>query len=327
MSVNELKIIAQARAVLEIEARSIADLSERIQQPFVKACEFILNCQGRIIVTGMGKSGHVGRKIAATLASTGTPAHFVHPAEASHGDIGMITRQDVVLALSNSGETDEILKILPVIKRLGVVLITLTGAPHSTLAKLANINLDVSIQREACPLGLAPTASTTAALAMGDALALSILDARGFTAADFAFSHPGGRLGRQLLIKIEDVMLTDAAIPRVVENTPLKDAVVEMTRKRLGMTTVVKKDDENTLVGIYTDGDLRRTLEKGLDIHNISISEVMTKNFKTILVGTLAIEALRIMEACKITALPVLNTQNALVGALNIHDLFRANVL
>ncbi|HIP53293.1 MAG TPA: KpsF/GutQ family sugar-phosphate isomerase [Chromatiales bacterium] len=312
-------------AVLEQEAEAVAALQERIDDSFVHACSHMLHCKGRIVVLGMGKSGHVGGKIAATLASTGSPAFFVHPGEASHGDLGMITAQDVVLALSNSGETGEILTILPLIRRLGVPLIAMTGKPSSTLAVEADVHLDVSVAREACPLGLAPTASTTATLAMGDALAVALLEARGFTAEDFARSHPGGTLGRRLLLHISDIMRTGDAIPRVEQSTPLKEALVEMSRKGLGMTAVL--DAEGCLQGIYTDGDLRRTLDRAVDIHATLVEEVMTRNCKTANPDMLAAEALQIMEKNKINALLILDQEGRLAGALNMHDLLRAGVV
>lgn len=327
MSENEQKLISLGLAVLEIEAQAITELTKRIDQKFAAACQILLNCEGRVVVTGMGKSGHIGKKISATLSSTGTPSFFLHPAEASHGDIGMITRKDVVLALSNSGETEEIIHILPLIKRLDIPFIALTGVSNSTLAKMADINIDVSVNQEACPLGLAPTASTTASLAMGDALAIALLEVRGFTADDFAKSHPAGRLGRRLLLKIEDVMHIGSAIPSVSEEALLSQALIEMTQKRLGMTTVVKSGHPDTLIGIFTDGDLRRALDKNIDIHQTPIHTVMTKNFKTVSTFMLAAEAVNIMETYKITGLPVVNEQGKLVGAFNIHDLFRAGVM
>lgn len=314
-----------AIAVLETEAAAVRDLAARVDEAFVRACDHMLGCRGRIVVTGMGKSGHIGDKIAATLASTGSPAFFVHPGEASHGDLGMITAQDVVLALSNSGETDEIVTILPLIKRLGVPLIALTGNPRSTLAREASVHIDVSVDKEACPLGLAPTASTTAALAMGDALAVALLEARGFTAEDFARSHPGGRLGRRLLLHVADIMHKDGATPLVREDTSLREALLEITRKGLGMTAVV--DADGRLVGIFTDGDLRRTLDKGIDLRTAGIREVMTPGGKSVRPEALAVEALKLMEDHKINALPVLDAERRVVGALNMHDLLRAGVV
>jgi len=312
-------------AVIQVEAQAIADLATRIDAHFVAACKVLFSCKGRIVVTGVGKSGHIGGKIAATLASTGTPAFFVHSGEASHGDLGMMTAQDVVLALSNSGETTEILAILPLIKRLNISLIALTGNPNSTLAKFATIHLDVSVKQEACPLGLAPTSSTTAALVMGDALAVSLLEARGFTRDDFAFSHPGGQLGRRLLLRVSDIMHTDSAIPKVRENTSVSGAILEMTTKKLGMTAVV--NSENELLGIFTDGDLRRLLGNNLSLPNGEIREVMTQNSKVIHADCLAAEAMQIMQQQKISALCVVDDQQKVCGALNMHDLIRAGIV
>ena len=323
---NDRKLQELALAVIDTEARAITGLADEINQPtFIQACHLMLACKGRVVVTGMGKSGHIAGKIAATLASTGTPAFFVHPGEASHGDLGMITTADVVLALSNSGETGEIVTILPLIKRLNVPLITLTGNPHSTLSRAATANINVRVDKEACPLGLAPTASTTASLAMGDALAIALLESRGFTEEDFARSHPGGTLGRRLLLLIDDLMHTGEAIPRVELTTPLSDALLEMTRKGLGMTAII--DTRGELAGIFTDGDLRRTIDNKVDLNEALISEVMTADCKTIHPGMLAAEALQIMDSTKINALPVVNENNELVGALNMHDLLRAGVV
>jgi len=319
------KLQQLGRAVLQTEADAVLALQQRVDDNFVAACRYMLACKGRIVVVGMGKSGHIGSKIAATFASTGSPAFFVHPGEASHGDLGMITPTDVVLAISNSGETDEILTILPLIKRLGVPLITLTGNPQSRMALAATANIDVSVKEEACPLGLAPTSSTTATLAMGDAMAVSLLEARGFTAEDFARSHPGGRLGRRLLLLIEEIMHTGSQIPRVRETVSLSEALVEMTRKGLGMTAVVDADDR--LVGIFTDGDLRRVLDRRIDIHQASINDVMTTGCKTVRQGMLAAEALQMMEEYKINGLLVVDEHGQLIGALNMHDLLRAGVV
>lgn len=315
-----------ARAVLNTEAQAVASLAPRIGAEFVKACELMLPCTGRIVVLGMGKSGHIGDKIAATLASTGSPAFFVHPGEASHGDMGMITRDDVVLALSNSGETNEILTILPLIKRLGIPFIALTGKADSTLAQAADAHLDVSVEKEACPLGLAPTSSTTAALAMGDALAVSLLQSRGFTADDFALSHPGGALGRRLLLHVEDIMHSGERVPLVTQTANLSEALQEMTRKSLGMTGVV--DSEGRLAGIFTDGDLRRILDHGeINIQQIMVSEVMSRQCKTTQPRLLAAEALRMMDQFKINALLVVDDEQKVIGALNMHDLLRAGVV
>jgi len=318
-------IIARGRRVLATEAEAVAALEHRLGDDFARACRLMLACEGRIVVTGMGKSGHVGSKIAATLASTGSPAFFLHPAEAIHGDIGMITAKDVVLALSNSGETDELLTILPVIKRLDVPLIALTGNHASTLARYATVTLDVSVPAEACPLNLAPTASTTATLAMGDALAVAMLEARGFTEEDFARSHPGGSLGRRLLLHVEEVMRRGDELPAVGPDTPLSAGLLEMSRKGLGMTTVV--DEHRKVLGIFTDGDLRRALDKLLDVHATPMSDVMTTRCKVARPRMLAAEAVHIMEQHRITALPVVDDDGVLVGALNVHDLLRAGVM
>lgn len=312
-------------AVIETELAAINALRDRIDESFVKACELMLNCEGRVVVTGMGKSGHIGNKIAATLASTGTPAFFVHPGEASHGDLGMITSKDVVLALSNSGETGEILTILPIIKRLQVPMISITGKPRSTLATEADINLDAAVQKEACPLGLAPTSSTTVALVLGDALAVALLDARGFTEEDFALSHPGGSLGRRLLLHVNDIMHTGDRIPQVPEHASLRDALLEITNKGLGMTAIVNQQQQ--VLGIYTDGDLRRTLDRNIDVHTAAVREVMTANCKTIHANILAAEALTVMQQNKINAMLVVDQNNTLIGALNMHDLLRAGVV
>lgn len=314
-----------ALRAIRIEREAIEALESRINGDFSRACEVIMACKGRVVVTGMGKSGHIGNKIAATLASTGTPAFFVHPGEASHGDLGMITPQDVVIAISNSGSTSEVVTILPLIKRMGAPLISMTGNPDSVLAQEAVANLDVSVAIEACPLGLAPTSSTTATLVMGDALAVALLEARGFSAEDFAFSHPGGSLGRRLLLRVSDIMHTGEQIPQVAEGTTLSGALLEITRKGLGMTTVVNA--AGTLTGIFTDGDLRRTLDKSVDVHTTPIQDVMTRNGKTIGADHLAAEALNIMEEMKINALPVTDANGRLVGAINMHDLLRAGVI
>jgi arabinose-5-phosphate isomerase len=311
--------------VLRIEAEAIAALVPRIGDAFVEACELMLACKGRVVVTGMGKSGHVGRKIAATLASAGTPAFFLHPGEASHGDLGMITPSDVVIALSNSGETDELLTILPLIKRMGARLVTMTGNAGSRLAREADVHVDVGVEQEACPLGLAPTASTTAALAMGDALAIALLEAKGFGPEDFARSHPGGRLGRRLLLHIADVMHGGRDIPRVGRDATVADALVEMTRGALGMTFVVDADER--LLGIFTDGDLRRTLARALDLHRTSIEVVMTSDGVTVRPDALAAEGLNIMQQRKVNGLPVVDADGMVVGALNMHDMLRAGVL
>lgn len=313
------------KAVVETEAKAILELEQRIDHDFAKACQILLNCRGRIVVLGMGKSGHIGSKIAATLASTGTPAFFIHPGEANHGDMGMITPIDVALTISNSGETTELLNLVPFIKRLGIPLVALTGNPKSTLAKAATVNIDVSVKKEACPLGLAPTASTTATLVMGDALAIALLETRGFTSDDFARVHPGGVLGRRLLLHIDEIMHVGEEVPTVKENCLLYEALIEITKKSLGMTTIVGED--GLLRGIFTDGDLRRTLDKGYDVHATKISDVMTKNCITIPPKLLAAEALKIMEQHKITSLLVIDEQNIPLGVVHMHDLLRAGVL
>ncbi|MYH68796.1 MAG: KpsF/GutQ family sugar-phosphate isomerase [Gammaproteobacteria bacterium] len=318
------QLMRAARSVIDTERQAVSALQQRIGSHFVGACQLILACEGRVVVLGMGKSGHIGQKIAATLASTGTPSFFVHPAEAGHGDLGMITRGDVVIALSNSGETAEIITLLPVIKRLDIPLIALTGNPASTLGTAAAACLDVSVAREACPLNLAPTASTTASLVLGDALAIALLEARGFDADDFARSHPVGSLGRRLS-SVRDVMHTGDDIPRVNENTILSRTLLEMSAKGLGMTAVL--DEQGEVSGIFTDGDLRRTLDAGFDVHTTTTAEVMTRNPRTIAETCLAAEALRMMEEHRINALLVLDEDQRLAGVLNMHDLLRAQVL
>ena len=304
-----------ALRTIAMERDAVNELIQHIDQSFDQACELMMTCSGRVVVTGMGKSGHIGTKIAATLASTGTPAIFVHPGEASHGDMGMITPNDVVLALSNSGNTAEVVTLLPLLKRMGTPLISMTGNPGSTLSTAANVNLNVSVSEEACPLDLAPTSSTTASLVMGDALAIALLEAKGFSAEDFAFSHPGGALGRRLLLKVEDVMHTGQLIPIVNSGTKLSDALLEVTSKGLGMTTII--DDQQSLLGIFTDGDLRRTLDQSIDIHNTAINDVMTINCKTATANMLAAEALAIMDNGKISVLAVINESNQPIGAVH----------
>jgi len=318
-------LLATARRALGIEARAVEALLARLDGRFAAACRVCLECRGRVVVTGMGKSGHIARKIAATLASTGSPAFFLHPAEAGHGDLGMITRGDAVLALSNSGETPELMLLLPHLKRLAVPLIVMTGKMDSTLGQAATVALDVSVPEEACPLNLAPTASTTATLAMGDALAVAVLEARGFTRQDFARSHPGGALGRQLLLHVGQIMRTGDALPRVGPRTLLGQGLLEMSRKGLGMTVIVDQGDR--VLGVFTDGDLRRALDRQVDIHTAVMTEVMTSPCKTISPQELAAEAVHLMEVHRITALPVADEQGRLVGAINVHDLFRANVV
>lgn len=323
--------LALGIAVLKAEAEAVAELIDRLDSGFEQACELILSCKGRIVVTGMGKSGHIGNKIAATLASTGSPAFFMHPGEASHGDLGMITEHDLVIALSNSGETSEITLLLPMLKRMGIPLIALTGKPQSTLAKTADIHLDVSVSKEACPLGLAPTSSTTASLAMGDALAVAVLQARGFTEEDFAMSHPGGNLGRRLLLRVSDIMHTGDQIPLVNADSSLKQTLLEMTSKGLGMAGVIDSqslDQKNSaLLGIYTDGDLRRTFEQMPNIETASVKDYMTANCITIQAHCIASEALKVMHDHKINALMVVDENNAIQGALNMHDLLREGVV
>lgn len=322
---TDATLLAMGRAVLDTEAQALLDLKQRIDAPFVQACQILLGCQGRIVVTGMGKSGHIGGKIAATLASTGSPAFFVHPGEASHGDLGMITRQDVIIALSYSGETAELATLLPIIKRQGVPLVALTGRPESTLAKAADVHLDVSVAKEACPLNLAPTASSTATLAMGDALAVAMLDARGFTAEDFARSHPGGSLGRRLLVHVHDIMRSGEQLPQVGPDTRLSEALLEITSKGMGMTAVVT--EAGIIAGIYTDGDLRRSFEAGVDVHSTLVRDVMSPRPQTIHSQSLAAEALSIMQERKINALLVSDDGHHLSGALNMHDLLLAGVV
>ncbi len=319
------ELLALAADVLDIEARAVDSLKSRLNEDFVAACELCINTPGRVVVTGMGKSGHVSNKIAATLASTGTPAFFMHPAEASHGDIGMITSNDLLLAISYSGETDEVLTILPVVKRIGAKLLAITGNPNSTMADVADVHLDISVAEEACPLNLAPTASTTATLAMGDALAVALLKRRGFTAEDFARSHPSGSLGKRLLLRVSDVMRSGDRVPAVSADVSLRDALLEMTDKGLGMTAIV--DADSKILGIFTDGDLRRTLDGGADIRATIIRDVMHASCKTTSEDVLAAEALHMLEENKITSLLVADENNTLIGALNIHDLFREGLM
>jgi arabinose-5-phosphate isomerase len=319
------RLIERGREALRVEAQAVAALVERLGADFAAACRLLLGCRGRVVVAGMGKSGHVGRKVSATLASTGTPSFFLHPAEASHGDLGMLAKGDVVLALSYSGETAEFLTILPIIKRMDVPLLAMTGNAQSTLAREADVHLDVSVPAEACPLNLAPTASTTATLAMGDALAVALLGERGFTEADFARSHPGGALGRRLLLHVSDVMRTGAELPKVRPETPLPEGLLEMSRKRLGMTAVVDASDR--VLGIFTDGDLRRALDRRVDIQKSRMDDVMTLGGRSIGPQELAAEAVLMMEKHAINALLVKDEQGRLIGALNVHDLLRAGVM
>ncbi len=324
MNKDNEKIMSVGQKVIEIESIAVNTLRERIDESFVEACKIMMKCEGRIIVTGMGKSGHVGSKIAATLASTGTPAFFVHPGEASHGDLGMITSADVILALSNSGETNEILTILPLIKRLNISLIAMSGNNDSTLAKESHVHLNVGVEKEACPLDLAPTASTTSALVMGDALAIALLEVKGFTSEDFALSHPGGSLGKRLLLRVSDLMHTGNRIPIVNSNASLRETLLEMTNKGLGMTAIV--DSKYKLLGVFTDGDLRRFFDKQDDLKGAMIIDLMTSGGIRIESNKLAAEALKLMEDKKISALLVVNEENMLVGALNMHDLLQAGV-
>jgi len=325
MSKRNVDFKEQALKVLEIEANAVSGLAERIDDAFTQACELCLACSGRVIVTGMGKSGHIGGKIAATLASTGTPSFFVHPGEASHGDLGMITQKDTVLAISNSGETAEILTLVPILKRLNVPLIAMTGNQSSSLAGAADVALDVGVTEEACPLNLAPTASTTATLAMGDALAVALLESRGFTKEDFALSHPGGSLGRRLLLRVSDIMHDGSELPVVAVNDSLSTGLLEMSNKGLGMTAVLNPD--GTLAGLFTDGDLRRKLDTGIDVAGTTMADVMTPDCRTVKPDTLAAEAVRLLEEHKINGLLVVDDNNQPIGALNVHVLFRAGVM
>jgi arabinose-5-phosphate isomerase len=324
-SLTDPELVELGRAALAIEADAVAALGRQLGADFVAACRRMLACRGRVVVTGMGKSGHIAGKIAATLASTGTPAQFVHPAEASHGDLGMITTEDAVLALSNSGETAEILALVPVLRRLGVPLVALTGSPGSGLARAADVHVDVSVPAEACPLNLAPTASTTATLAMGDAIAVALLRLHGFTEEDFARSHPGGSLGRRLLLHVEDVMLRGAEVPSVGPDDTVSAGLLEMSKKGLGMTAVA--DPAGTLLGVFTDGDLRRALDRRIDVHDTPMRAVMTADCRAIGPRELAVEAVLLMERHRITALVVIDAARRVVGALNVHDLLRAGVM
>ncbi len=321
----QIDYLTSAKRTVTMERDALSDLIEHVDESFTQACDILLQCSGRVIVTGMGKSGHIANKIAATLASTGTPAFFVHPGEASHGDFGMITESDVVLAMSNSGTSAEILTLLPLIKRLGIPLISMTGKPDSTLAEAANVHLYVGVKSEACPLNLAPTSSTTVTLALGDAIAVALLEARGFTAEDFAFSHPGGALGRRLLLRVQDVMHAGVEIPTVSVDTPLKEALSEMTTKGFGLTVVL--DEDQHLVGIFTDGDLRRCVDKNLDINTVKTGDVMSQKPHTIHQGILAAEALGIMQEKKITALVIADDEGNVAGVLHMHDLLRAGIM
>lgn len=318
-------VLSLAKAVLETEAQAIMSLIPRLNEHFVSACDLLMNCQGRVVVIGMGKSGHIGKKIAATLASTGTPAFFVHPGEANHGDMGMLKREDIILLLSNSGTTQELVNLVPFFKRLNTPIIALTGNPRSLLALSADIHLDVSVDKEACPLGLAPTASTTATLAMGDALAVALLEKRGFTAEDFALSHPAGALGRQLLLKVDDIMHQGEHLPFVTDTATMGEALLEMSAKGLGMTAIV--DAQHHVLGVFTDGDLRRALQQPLNIQNTPVVDYMTHPCTTLRSQALAVDALKLMERKKINGLLVVDDKDILVGALNMHNLLRAQVI
>ncbi|WP_251978953.1 KpsF/GutQ family sugar-phosphate isomerase [Salinicola avicenniae] len=321
---DTLDFRASATRTLTLEQQAIGELIAKLDDCFDRACQLLMHCRGRVIVTGMGKSGHIARKLAATFASTGSPAFFVHPGEASHGDLGMITGDDVVVALSNSGETQEITGLLPLFKRLGAPLVSLTGRPQSTLARYSDVHIDVGVSREACPHDLAPTSSTTAALAMGDALALALLEAKGFSAEDFALSHPGGTLGKRLLLRVADLMHGGDRVPRVATGSLLREALLEMTHKGMGFTCVI--DERGTLAGVYTDGDLRRTLDQGVDFSTLRVDDVMTRGGKTVTPDMLAAEAVRIMEDNRITALAVVDNDQP-IGALHMHDLLRSGVI
>lgn len=324
-TVDDTSLSNTAKRTIQMEMAAIAELEHRVGEAFTTACRLIMACSGRVIVSGMGKSGHIGRKIAATLASTGTPAFFVHPGEASHGDLGMITGADVLIAISNSGTSAELLALMPVLKRLGTRIISMTGSDQSPLAENAEVNLDIGVKTEACPLDLAPTSSTTVTLVMGDALAVALLEAKGFSAEDFAFSHPGGALGRRLLLKVSDIMHSDAEVPIVSADTPLSQALVEMTQKGFGITTIV--DPKGQLIGVFTDGDLRRHVDLGTDLSTATMQQVMTANPKTVGKDLLAVEALNLMENNKITAAVVADENGALAGIIHLHDLLRAGVV
>ncbi|MEA3117030.1 MAG: arabinose-5-phosphate isomerase [Paraburkholderia sp.] len=323
--INGDRAVALARNVLDIEADAVRALGERIDGGFVAAVDLLLGCRGRVVVSGIGKSGHIARKLAATFASTGTPAFFVHPAEASHGDLGMVTADDVFVALSNSGESEELVAILPLVKRIGAKLVAMTGRPESTLARVADVHLNSGVEKEACPMNLAPTASTTAALALGDALAVAVLDARGFGPDDFARSHPGGALGRRLLTYVRDVMRTSDQLPKVPITATVSDALFQLTAKRMGMTAIV--DDGERVAGIFTDGDLRRVLERTGDFRALPIADVMTRSPRTIAADHLAVEAVELMERYRINQMLVVDDAGKLIGALNMHDLFSKKVI
>ncbi|MEC8373775.1 MAG: KpsF/GutQ family sugar-phosphate isomerase [Pseudomonadota bacterium] len=321
----QAEFILSAQRVIDIEAQAIQNLSARLDEKFVTACNILLACEGKVVVCGMGKSGHIGNKIAATLASTGTPAFFMHPGEANHGDLGMLTKGDVLLAISNSGETSELVNLLPVVKRLGIKVVAMTNSEQSSLGQHADVVLDIRVEKEACSLGLAPTSSTTATLVMGDALAVALLDHKGFTSDDFALSHPGGSLGKKLLLKVSDIMLSGSDIPLSSANDKVADALLEISKKGLGMTGIVA--DDGTLLGVFTDGDLRRILDARIDLHDAVVNDVMTKGGKTTRADQLAVEALNLMEAHKISALMVVDENRKPIGAFNMHMLLKAGVL
>lgn len=319
-----MKFCTLGLAVIETEAQAVFELSQRIDERFERACELLIACKGRIVVTGMGKSGHIAKKIAATFASTGSPAFFMHPGEASHGDLGMITQQDVVIAISHSGNTQELVTLLPLLKRMNVPLISLTGYTESLLAKAADVNLDLSIKQEACPLGLAPTTSTTVSLVMGDALAIALLQTRGFSAEDFALRHPGGALGKKLLLRVDELCHQGEQLPVVSEHVLVSEALIELTNKKLGMTCVV--NNQGQLVGVYTDGDVRRTITQEFDIHSTALAKVMSTQCRTIQKGMLAAEALALMQKHSITSLVLVDERNTPKGVLHLHDLLKAGV-
>lgn len=322
---SESALFDSAKRVIDIESGALTALRKHIDSAFISACHALLNCKGKVVVTGMGKSGHIGNKIAATFASTGTPSFFMHPAEANHGDLGMLGNDDVLVAISNSGESAEIINLLPVIKRLGIPIIAITNVTSSTLGQHSDIVLNIGVEQEACSLGLAPTTSTTVTLVLGDALAVSLLDARGFTSTDFALSHPGGSLGRKLLLRVADIMLTGTEVPKVKQTTPVSDALIEISKKGLGCTGVI--DDNQQLVGIFTDGDLRRIIDQKIDMHQTRIENVMTRNFISVEVNDMAVDALNLMEEKKISSLMVLNDKKHVVGAFNMHMLLKAGVV
>jgi arabinose-5-phosphate isomerase len=325
MTIQQNDYITSAKRVIDIEARAINHLAQRLDESFITACEMLYACSGKVVVSGMGKSGHIGNKNAATLASTGTPAFFMHPGEANHGDLGMLSKNDVLVAISNSGETSELVNLLPVVKRLGVKVIAMTNSVSSTLGQYADVVLNISVEQEACSLGLAPTSSTTATLVMGDALSVALLDKKGFTSDDFALSHPGGSLGRKLLLKVSDIMLSGSDIPLIASTATVAQALLEISQKGLGMTGIVNESGE--LTGVFTDGDLRRILDARVDLHEATVNEVMTPGGKTTTADQLAVEAVNVMESFKISALMVLDENGKPIGAFNMHMLLKAGVL